>query len=1159
MKRYDLHFVKVCSLLLVVFFWSRSAGAQATTGSIYGRVTDSSKAIVVGAKVVATNQGTGVSYPTTSDSQGDYVILDLPPASYSVTASKDGFSTSAISDVLIAIDQKQLLSFELTVGAVTTTVAVTAAPTMLQTESASTGDVIQTQDILNLPLLGDPNRNFYSLTALTAGVLPGSGNTNSFNFAVNGQREYSNSVLVDGIETTTNRTQDVTLTPSVDSVQEFKVLTSAYSAEYGKAAGGVITVETKAGTNGYHGDAYEFYRPNFTAADQYSFGAPGKGSELKLNNYGGTLGGPIKKNKMFFFGSYEEYHQTNPYVSLDSVPPVNQIQFSPSGCTLQVPPTCTSANFSALPDPGSTAANPIFIKLFQPDFSAAHFGGASMAFPGDTINACTAGMPYGSCMSQAGLNALLDFYPKPNLPGVDNGWYRNYEGNTPTKTDGRNADGRFDWNISSQDRMSVVYHYNDQSIFDASPFFGATVVPNGADNDFGNNESLLTQGISVTETHLFNSRFINEARFGYTRYTQAQYSLMNGHDYSTEFGVGNVAVPGFPATDAYPYIELGAGYFTGGSTYKPFYIRDRNFEVVDNVTLSGLGRHEVHFGGDFRLLNSHPDFSLFPTGFQYYCSFYCALTSDPTFGYFNSSAFYGNGGTDIADLLLGLPFENFIGLQLTNPHTKSWEMSYFVEDTFKVNPKLTVTYGIRYEYQAPYTEASNFESNYAPPPTDAILLAGRGRNSAGLMNSRWNDFAPRLGIAYQVTRKTVIRAGYGLFYSPENDGREDFLTKNYPFANQAAYFDSVFSGLQPALAQPWPYQLDTGTGAPRNTTINIPTGASSIPTSSIPNGSLETTYFVEPHMKTGYSQLYNIAVQREVGSSFTVEAGYVGSVSHDLSYEIGNINVSNAVTPNLGIIQELKTAGWGGYNSLQLKATKRASKNLSFLAAYTYGHNIDNGPAPFDLVGGYNTPQNPYDLQAEVASADDDVRHTFVLSGLYRLPIGHGQVFLSNWGNTSELLFGGWQMNGILTARSGTPINVVRDGSNATCSGVRPNVSGDPNLPSGKRTYLEWFNTGVNVAGGAWSTNGLSGCDPGDAGRNLVTGPRFVNTDFSVFKEFGFKERYTLQTRFEAFNLFNHPNFSGPGTDISQPATFGFISTTSNHMRVMQFAVKFLF
>ena len=1129
----------VCGLLIVALFATQSARAQATTGSIYGHVTDPSKSSVPDAKADATNQSTGVMYSSTTDGLGDYAILNLPPGTYTVAITKTGFDTVSIGDVLIAVDQKQLLDFQMTVGAVNTVVTVTSAPTMLQTETASTGEVIQTQDILNLPLLGDPNRNFYSLTALTAGVAPGAGNTNSFNFAINGQREYSNSVLVDGVETTTNRTQDITVTPSVDAVQEFKVLTSAYSAQYGRAAGGVVSVETKSGANAYHGDVYEFNRPSFGAAEQFSFGAKGIPSQLNLNNYGGTLGGPIKKNKAFFFGSYEEYRQTNPYTSLDSVPPSNQIQFLPNG----------DIDFSNMLDPGSpanpSATNPpIYIKLFDPNVSAACFATCSAPFPNDTIPA--------DRVSKAGLNTLMDFFPKPNLPGVDNGWYRNFQGDTPTSTNGRNADGRFDLNISSKDRLAVVYHYNSQSILDDSPFYGATVVPDGADNDFGNNETVNTQGLSVTETHLFNDRFVNEARFGYTRYTQAQYSLMNGHDYSTEYGVGNIAVPGFPATDAYPYIELGAGYFTGGSTYKPFYIEDRNFQAEDNVTLSGLGRHEIHFGGDFRFLNSHPIFSLFPTGFQYYCSFYCALTSDPTYAYFNPNAFYGNGGTDIADLLLGLPYDTYIGLQLTNPHTKSWEMAYYVEDTFKFSQKLTVTYGIRYEFQAPYTEANNDESNYNPA-SDSILLAGRGSNSRALMNSRWNDFAPRVGIAYQVTPKTVIRAGYGLFYSPENDGREDFLTKNYPFADQAAYFDSLSNGL------PFPYILDVG--VPRNTTINIPPGASSIPTSTITNGSLETTYYVNPNMRTGYSQLYNLTLQRELGSSFTVEAGYVGSVSHDLSYEIGNINVGTppAVTPNLGIIQELTTAGWGVYHSLQLKATKRASRNLSFLAAYTYGHNIDNGPAPFNLVSGYNTPQNPYDLQAEVASADDDIRHNFSLSGLYRLPIGRGQRLFSNWGSTPELLFGGWQINGIFVARSGTPLNVVRNGSNATCSGARPDVVMNPNLPYSKRSTNEWFNTGVDVSGGAWSVATLTGCEPGDAGRNLVDGPRFVNVDASVFKEFAFKERYNIQTRFESFNLFNHPNFAGPGTDISQPATFGFISNINGHMRIMQFGIKFLY
>jgi hypothetical protein len=295
-----------------------------------------------------------------------------------------------------------------------------------------------------------------------------------------------------------------------------------------------------------------------------------------------------------------------------------------------------------------------------------------------------------------------------------------------------------------------------------------------------------------------------------------------------------------------------------------------------------------------------------------------------------------------------------------------------------------------------------------------------------------------------------------------------------------------------------------------------------------------------------------------------VEAAYVGSVSHDLSYQIGNINQrgnqSSVVSKFLGQIQELTSAGWGQYNSLQLKATKRASRNLSFLASYTYGHNLDNGPAPFDVGHvGNNTPQNPYNLSQEVASADDDIRHNFVFSGLYRLPIGRGQRFFGNWGTVHELILGGWQVNGIFAAHTGTPINVTFNNGNTNCAGVRPDLVLPGESLSGPKTQLKYFNTAAFTApAGSLGPNGDS-CAFGDAGRNLMTGPGLVNADISMFKDFQVKEMFKIQTRLEAFNATNTPHFANPNSDLSTQSNFGEITHLSSDMRVVQLAVKVIF
>ena len=1144
------------NVVLLLLVLGSNARAQSTTGSIYGQITDQSGALVVDADVTALNQATGVSYHGKSDGQGNYAVFNLPPGVYNLSVEKEGFDSPAVKGVRIVIDQKQLVNFHLKVGAVATVETVNAAPTMLQTEGAETGDVIQSHDILDLPLLG---RNFTSLVGLSAGVTSAGGSINSFSYSIGGQREYANSIQIDGVEATTNRSGDIAAVPSVDSVEEFKVSTSGYDAEFGRSAGGVVSIQTKSGTNKWHGSAYEFFRPNFTTAKSYGFdGDYVPPSIYKQHNYGGTFGGPIIKDKTFFFVSYEGLYNANAYDYVYAVPPISQIKINPDG----------SVDLTGLVDPDSGKQIPIY----DPAVSSACYGGC---FQQISYNGVLNVIPPDR-VSQAGVNTLLNFFPKPNLVGTHNGWYNNFAVHSPTDQHAKTADARLDQNFSGKDRVSAVFHYNDGDQLVTDPFHGATPVPGAGDADQANNQVNGDQEYSITETHLFNTRFINELRLGYTRYNLAQYSLLDGHDYSTQFGMGNIAVPGFPATDAYPYIYLGAGYLTGGSTYKPLYFKDRNWQLADNLILSGVGKHEFKFGADFRRLESNPNFSLFPTGFQYYGGAYLSMTSDWSYTSplddFSGATLYGTGGNDVADLLLGLPLDNYMGLQLTNPYTHSWEMDYYAQDTLKLTPRLTLNYGLRYEFQAPYTEQHNYASNYLPNPGNPsvggqILLAGRGGNSRSLVNARWNQFAPRFGIAFQINPRTVLRGGWGLFYSPENDAREDLLTKNLPFAIQQAWNNIPYDGPCSGSACDGSYFYQIDQGLPRISTPPIPSGASSIPTSLlsakpplIPNGNSETTYYVNPNIKTGYSESFNVAVQREVGSNFTVEAALVASRGHQLSYEVGDLNINLAkqadglIDANLGQIQGLTDFGWSEYNSLQVKVTKRVSQNLNFLANWTYSHAMDNGPAPFDL-GHINSdyPQNAYDLNAEIASSDFDVRHSFNFSGLYHLPVGRGQKFFGNWGRPEELMLGGWQLNGILGMRTGTPVNVTTASGIVACPGMRPNLVGDPTISKGERTLAEYFNTKAFVA----PTGGE--CIPGDTSRNILTGPGYVNADISLFKDFAITESAKLQTRFEFFNATNTPHFSNPNADLATSTTFGSITRTYGNMRIIQVAAKFIF
>ncbi len=517
------------------------------------------------------------------------------------------------------------------------------------------------------------------------------------------------------------------------------------------------------------------------------------------------------------------------------------------------------------------------------------------------------------------------------------------------------------------------------------PYWGHTVVPGGGDADQANKEDYEPQSISVTYDHTFSPSKLNEVQFGYLLYPENLYSLLNNTDYSTKYGVGNVDVPGYSATVGYPQIFLADGYLAGGSTYKPYHVKDQNYQIGDSFTWT-KGRHELKFGGDVRLLNSHPDFSLFPTGFDYFESFGYAETSNFYYNYI-PGAYNWAGGSDLADLVLGLPTDVYIGLQLTQPHTNSWNLDYYGEDSFRVTPRLTLNYGLRYEYQNPWTEQNNYMSNYSIA-SNTILLAGRGGASRSLMTARKDDISPRFGFDYRFTPTTVLRGGEAIFYSPENDGREDILTENAPFAEQAAYTNWVYNGPSGGPTAPWQYVLDTGVA--RSTAINIPSSGVIVP-STLPNGNLETTYAINPKMKTGTNGSFSLTVQQEITKNTSFEIGWVGSIARHLSYEIGDINAdpnntannfNNRLTTSLGNIQYLTDSGISKYNAMEVKVTKQTSRNTAFLLSYTWSHSLDNGPAPFDLGHVNNdSPQNPYNLKSEYASGDFDERNNLVFSG----------------------------------------------------------------------------------------------------------------------------------------------------------------------------------
>ncbi|MCI0628941.1 MAG: carboxypeptidase regulatory-like domain-containing protein, partial [Acidobacteria bacterium] len=434
-----------------VVLWLNGAvsRAQPTSGSILGQVTDATSSAAPGVAVTVKNELTGIERSVVTDAAGDYVVMNLPPAAYTVTVRNPGFKKLSRGPIRLALDQKLRLDLQLELGDITEVVSVTSVAPLLDTETAATGEVIQSAQILDLPLLG---RDFLELALLAPGVAAGGGGNNA-NLAVSGQREFANSLLIDGVEVSGNRNNDTSLRPSVDAVQEFKVLTSGYAPEFGRAAGGVIAIQTKSGGNEVHGTLYEFLRPHVTAARP--FFSPQQ-PQLKQNNFGGSAGGPVKKDHTFFFASYEGVRLRDAFSYLDSTVPKDQLRFDGG-----------AADLSGLKDPGT--GNPI--PIFDPDFYAQNF--QARQFPNNVIPA--------SRVSPGGRAIVDNFFPAPNSQGTFNGWFSNFQVNQRYRFDSDTVDARVDHNAAGADQLSVVYHARGFDSLQGDRFEGSITVPGGGD------------------------------------------------------------------------------------------------------------------------------------------------------------------------------------------------------------------------------------------------------------------------------------------------------------------------------------------------------------------------------------------------------------------------------------------------------------------------------------------------------------------------------------------------------------------------------------------------------------------------------------------------------------------------------------------------------
>jgi Carboxypeptidase regulatory-like domain/TonB-dependent Receptor Plug Domain len=1117
------------------------AFGQATTGSISGRVIDSTGGVIVGAKISIKDLDKGLITTLTTNGAGDFTQTAMPPDHYAIAVEKHGFATANVPGFKLDIDQKAHFNVSMQVGEVSTELVVSESAPVLQVQGGETGQVIGSREIADLPTLG---RDFTSLMLLVPGVVSGGGG-NNLNLSVNGQREFSNSVQINGVEVT-GTNNDTNVRPSPDAIQEFKIVTSSYAPEFGRASGGAVIIQTKSGTNNLHGSSVYLYRPTETAANN-NFAPKGSSPALKQKNYGATIGGPIIKDKAFLFLGYEGFRLQNSVSYLgQTLVGQNQVTFDSAG----------DANLSALLDPYTGNQVPIF----DPYNTANNYGSAVQQYPGNIIPA--------SVVSKAGRNIVQQLFPAPQNSSNP---YGNFSVTQFYPQNSNVGNLRGDYTFSQNNRLYVTYDAEQGDTAPSDPYAGKIPISGGGGADSAYSDGYENHSMALTFDHVFSSNLLNEARGTYLITSDSEKSLLDGTNLATKFGIANANIPGFPTTFGFPQIQMGSGATTGGSTFRPYSSREKIFGFVDSISYT-RGQHNAKLGYEYRHINSASNYSLFPVPYEYFAGPGSNFTSDPTYcyytyspcdystGFYDPNAYYYNGGAEIADLLLGLPEIVEQGLQLTKPKTSANEHTFYAQDYWQITPKLNLTYGVRYEYVQPFVEENNNMANFNLT-TLSLDLAGRGSNSRSLVNSNKTNFMPRVGVSYQLRPRTVLRGGFGIFYSPENDSRDVILTENYPFYTYQKFTNDFYGPYDLS------YVLDTGVA--RSTTITIPSGASSINLTTVPGAVNETVNSEPTNFPTANSKNYNVTVQQQLDNSTSFEIAYVGAATRNLSYKVGNYNVNNHLSSKIGFVQTLLPAGISNYNALQAKINRSFNHGYGLLISYTWSHNLDNGPAPPNLGRGGDSPQNPFNLGSEYANSDSDVRNNLVASQLFELPFGHGKRFFSNANSLAQGFIGGWQLNSITTLHGGRPVNILSDSNNPNYPGLRPNLIG--NAQVSHRTKTEWFNQkAFQVPTGQAASTKTGATTPlvsGNAPRNFIYGPGYTDEDLSLFKSFSLPREMRFQIRIEAFNVLNTSRYGQPDGDLAHlgtstnPGTFGTITggLAGANQRVLQFAGHFNF
>jgi Carboxypeptidase regulatory-like domain/TonB dependent receptor len=1065
----------VATVILPNSFVVSRAYAQATTADVVGTVVDASGSVVPGATVDLTNLDTHEKRTVVTGNSGEYAFPLLKPDHYSIAISHPGFNTSTIASFSLAAGDRARENSTLQVGSQDQTVQVEGQAPALQSESSVLAATITNAATQDLPLNG---RNYINLVQVVPGATEGlnnglaSGNRpddrrQTSSVSINGQADVINNQLIDGMDNNERVIGSIGVRPSVESIQEVNVQTNTFTAEVGRSAGAVINVITKSGTNAFHGSAYEFFRNTVLDANPYKFGATIPKPKWNQNQFGGSLGGPIQRDKTFFFGDYEGFRLVKGQ--------------NPTQTT--VPTAFERAN------PGNFTDNPAINRVVAP-----------------------------AAFDKVGLQ-YFNLFPQPTSTALTN----NYTVAPSYSQNATTADGRVDHHFNNGDIFFVRYTYNAVStnigtLFPTVSAAGLSVSPGGNLGSYPGPAFSNAHQVQLDYIHTFTPNTLLELKAGYTLLHTAQDPPGFGQAVNTAFGQPNININS--RTNELAPITISQGGTTLGF-HPPIIYLENTWQYLGTLNWNH-GNHNLKFGaGVIRRQDT-------------------STQTDSAAGTWTIATF--------ADLLTGTFTSVSRNAILITPHNRSYEPHAFIQDDWHAASRLTLNLGVRWDYYQPYTEINNYLSNFDIDVGTIVVAGTPGVDKYGNVRPDYTNIAPRVGFAYMVLPKTVVRGGFGMSYAPEN------LTSGSALVNQP------FTGSYGPCATVPGVGTSTGCSTAYSHFANglpLPTPRSA----TNPSGSVSAA--LDPHFKSTYLEQFNLAAEREFGAT-VVSLTYVGELGRRMAYYLPDANTYPANTgvaggsglrtyaataPNVTTVPLFTSRGQGSYNGVQFVAKRRLTKGLDLSFNYTYAHGLDDSEA-ISNDGGDGFGSVPSRVSTlEYGNSNLDVRHRFTGTFNYALPFGNSQRGIKG------ILAKGWQANGLVSWNTGMPfsetnLNNVGGTRPGTTNSDRPNQIASVKVSN--RSVREWFNTAAFQAQAPGTI--------GNEHRNQIYGPGLQRVDLSLFKTFDLTERFKFEFRTEAFNVLNTAQFQFPTAQLGNTAN-GRISSTENAYspRVVQFAGKVYF